>query len=162
MESTGRPNDPLSRFALSIFWINGLLMRTGDRLTRSIGQSSARWQVLGRVGDQPQTVAQIARNMGHARQSVQRIADVLATEGLVIYQENPADRRAQLLTLTPRGAEVLRTIYSLNQMWVRHIMTKLDPEHLDAVDDALEEIARILETDEQETTQQETSKQEGD
>src|SRR5690348_1847867 len=77
MESTGRPNDPLSRFALSIFWINGLLMRNGDRLTRSIGQSSARWQVLGRVGDQPQTVAQIARNMGHARQSVQRVANVL-------------------------------------------------------------------------------------
>ena len=76
MESTGKPNDPLSRFALSIFWINGLLLRNGDRLTRSIGQSSARWQVLGRVGDQPQTVAQIARDMGHARQSVQRVADV--------------------------------------------------------------------------------------
>ena len=90
-------------------------MRTGDRLTRSIGQSSARWQVLGRVGDQPQTVAQIARDMGHARQSVQRVADVLAAEGLVVYQENPADRRAQLLALTPQGAEVLKTIYSLNR-----------------------------------------------
>src|SRR5260370_11849015 len=101
MESTGRANDPLSRFALSIFWINGLLMRTGDRLTRSIGQSSARWQVLGRVGYQPQTVAQIARDMGHARQSVQRVADVLATEGLVVYQKNPAHRRAPLHARTP-------------------------------------------------------------
>ena len=162
MESTGRPNDPLSRFALSIFWTNGLLMRNGDRLTRSIGQSSARWQVLGRVGDQPQTVAQIARNMGHTRQSVQRVANVLATEGLVVYQQNPADRRAQLLALTPQGAEVLRTIYSLNQEWERHIMTKLNPEHLDAVADALEEIARILEADEQQTSHHETSKKEGD
>lgn len=155
MESTGRPSDPLSRFALSIFLINGLLMRNGDRLTRSVGQSSARWQVLGRVGDQPQTVAQIARNMGHARQSVQRVADVLATEGLVVYQENPTDRRAQLLALTPQGAEVLRTIYSLNQEWARHIMTKLDPEYLEAVADVLEEIARILEADEQQTNNQE-------
>jgi DNA-binding MarR family transcriptional regulator len=147
MESTGKPNDPLSRFALSIFWINGLLMRTGDRLTRSIGQSSARWQVLGRVGDQPQTVAQIARDMGHARQSVQRVADVLAKEGLVVYQRNPANRRAPLLELTPRGADILMTIYSLNEQWARHIMTKLTSEQLTAVADALEEIAHILEAD---------------
>jgi len=158
MESTGKPNDPLGRFALSIFGINGLLLRTGDRLTRSIGQSSARWQVLGRVGDQPQTVAQIARDMGHARQSVQRVADVLAKEGLVVYQDNPANRRAPLLALTPHGADILRTIYSLNEEWTRQIMTKLNPEQLDAVADALEEIAHILETDEQQTSQQETRK----
>ena len=158
MESTGKPNDPLGRFALSIFWINGLLLRTGDRLTRSIGQSSARWQVLGRVGYQPQTVAQIARDMGHARQSVQRVADVLAKEGLVVYQDNQANRRAPLLELTPHGAEILMSISSLNEEWTRQIMTKLNPEQVDAVADALEEIAHILEADEQQTSQQETRK----
>ncbi len=151
MKSTGKPNDPLGRFALSIFELNGLLIRNGDRLTRSIGQSSARWQVLGRVGYQSQTVAQIARDMGHARQSVQRVADVLAKEGLVVYQDNPADRRAQLLELTPQGGEILMTIYSLNEEWSRRIMTTLNPEQLAAVSDALEEIAHILETDEQNT-----------
>jgi DNA-binding MarR family transcriptional regulator len=151
VESTGKPNDPLGRFALSIFWINGLLLRTGDRLTRSIGQSSARWQVLGRVGYQPQTVSQIARDMGHARQSVQRVADILAKEGLVVYQQNPANRRAPLLELTPHGADILRTIYALNDAWTRQIMTKLTPEQLDAVTDALEEIGHILEADEQQT-----------
>jgi DNA-binding MarR family transcriptional regulator len=65
-----------------------------------------------------------------------------------------------LLALTPQGAEVLRTIYSLNQEWARHIMARLDPEHLDAVADTLEGIARILETDEQQTGQQKTSKKE--
>src|SRR5260221_11861452 len=74
MESTGKPNDPLGRFALSIFWIKGLLLRPGDRLTRSIGPSSARGQVLGRVGYQPQTVAQIGGDMCQARQSVPRVA----------------------------------------------------------------------------------------
>ena len=151
MESTGKPTDPLSRFALRIFWVNGLLLRTGDRLTRSIGQSSARWQVLGRVGDQPQTVAQIARDMGHARQSVQRVADILAKEGLIVYRQNPANRRAPLLELTPHGANILRTIYALNEEWTRHIMTKLQPEQLDAVADVLEKIAHILEADEQQT-----------
>jgi DNA-binding MarR family transcriptional regulator len=148
MNSTGIPNDPLSRFSLSVFRINGLLMRHGDSITRAIGQSSARWQVLGRVGYQSQTVAQMAREMGHARQSVQRIADVLAKEGLVIYKDNPADRRAQLLELMPQGAQILAAIYALNDEWTRYLMTKLDPEQLIAVADALEQIAQILEANE--------------
>ncbi len=53
---------------------------------------------------------------------------------------------------------MLRTISSLNEEWARHIMTKLNPEQLDAVADALEEIAHILEADEQQTSQQETRK----
>src|SRR5260221_4084500 len=113
MESTGIPDDPLSRFSLSIFRLNGLLMWNGDRITGSIGQSSARWQVLGRVGYQPQTVAQMAREMGHARQSVQRLADVLAKEGLVVYKDNPADQSARLLELTPQGGKTFlrRTLH---------------------------------------------------
>ena len=60
----------------------------------------------------------------------------------------------------PHGADILRTIYSLNEEWTRHIMTKLNPEQLDAVADALEEIAHIMEADEQQTSQQETRKEE--
>jgi DNA-binding MarR family transcriptional regulator len=146
MKSTGAPTDPLSRFALSIFKVYGLLMQNGDRMTRSIGQSSARWQVLGRAGYQPQTVAQMARDMGHARQSVQRVADVLAREGLVVYKDNPTDRRAKLVELTPQGIEVLMAIYALNEKWSHHIMAKLDPEQLTQIADALENIGDILET----------------
>lgn len=115
-------------------------------MTRSIGQSSARWQVLGRAGYAPQTVAQMARDMGHARQSVQRIADVLAKEGLVAYKDNPADRRAKLLELTPQGLEVLTAIYALNETWSQHIMDKLDPQQLSQLADALEKIGDILES----------------
>jgi DNA-binding MarR family transcriptional regulator len=146
MESTGAPDDPLSRFSLSIFRVYGLLMESGDRMTRALGQSSARWQVLGRAGYQPQTVAQMAREMGHARQSVQRVADVLEREGLVAYKDNPADRRAKLVELTPQGTEVLMAIYALNEKWSGHIMDKLDPDQLTRLADALENIGDILES----------------
>jgi DNA-binding MarR family transcriptional regulator len=152
MTASDVPDDPLSRFSLSIFRVNGLLMESGDRMTRSIGQSSARWQVLGRAGYAPQTVAQMAREMGHARQSVQRIADVLATEGLLAYIDNPADRRAKLVELTPRGAEVLATIYTLNETWSQHIMDKLDPQQLSQLADALEKIGDILESVQDQST----------
>lgn len=123
-------------------------MRSGDSMTRAIGQSSARWQVLGRTGYQAQTVAQIARDMGHARQSVQRIADVLVKEGLAIYRDNPADRRAQLLELTEQGVETLMAINALNDAWAQRIITSIDQEQLDTVNEALENLAQIFEADE--------------
>lgn len=145
MSSAEVPDDPLSRFSLSIFAINGLLMRSGEDVTRPLGQSSARWQVLGRAGYQPQTVAQMARDMGHARQSVQRIADALAEEGLVAYNDNPADKRARLVALTAQGETVLATIYARDQEDSRELMAELDLGQLVAIADALEGIARIFE-----------------
>ena len=146
MKSTEKPDDVWSTFALSIFKLNGLLMRVGEDITQAIGQSSARWQVLGRAYE-PQTVANMARDIGHTRQSVQRVADVLAREGLVVYKDNPADRRAQLLELTPQGLEVLTAIYVRQVEWSQRIMTKLNPEQLVEIADALEDIGQRLESD---------------
>lgn len=145
MSSAVVPDDPLSRFSLSVFAVNGLLLRSGERVTRPLGQSSARWQVLGRAGYRPQTVARMARDMGHARQGVQRIADTLAKEGLVAYKDNPADKRARLVELTPEGASVLDAIYARDHAWSRELLAKLDPERLADVADALDSIGRILE-----------------
>ena len=146
MKTTGKPDDAWSTFALTIFEINGLLMRAGDGITQSIGQSSARWQVLGRAFE-PQTVAKMARDMGHARQGVQRVADVLVKEGLIVYKDHPTDRRTKLLELTPQGMEVLTAIYVRQVEWSQRIMTKLNPEQLAMVADALEDIGQILETE---------------
>jgi DNA-binding MarR family transcriptional regulator len=146
VESKGKPEDVWSKFALSIFTLNGLLIQAGEGITQPIGQSSARWQVLGRAFE-PQTVAKIAREIGHARQSVQRVADVLEKEGLVVYKDHPADRRTKLLELTPQGREVLTAIYIRQLEWSQRIMAKLDPEQLTRIADALEGIGQVLETE---------------
>jgi DNA-binding MarR family transcriptional regulator len=137
------PEEAWTRFAMSVFKVNGLIIRAGEGITNPIGQSSARWQVLGRAYE-PTTVAKIAQDIGHARQSVQRQADILAAEGLVSYQDNPADRRARFLTLTPEGAEVLAQIYQRQVEWSLRIMTKLSPNQLAGLADALEDVAQVL------------------
>jgi DNA-binding MarR family transcriptional regulator len=144
MPTAEYPDTPLNRFAVSIFDMNGLLMRSGDRVTKAIGQSSARWQVLGRAGYRPHTVAQMARDMGHARQSVQRIADLLVEDGLAVFRDNPGDRRAKLLELTPRGAETLAAIYALDGAWSQKVLARLDPGELSGIAQALERIAGIF------------------
>src|SRR5204862_6638816 len=62
---------------------------------------------------QPQTVAQMAAGMGHARQSVQRVADVLQREGLIAYRPHPTDRRTKLVELTPQGHKVLGEVIGM-------------------------------------------------
>jgi DNA-binding MarR family transcriptional regulator len=97
---------PGSSLALEVFRLNGALIAAGDSLVAPLGLTSARWQVMGAVaeagGGLP--VAGIARNMGLVRQSVQRIADELADEGILRFAPNPHHRRAKLVQLTERGA----------------------------------------------------------
>ena len=49
------------------------------------------------------TVPQIAQMRPTSRQRMQRLADELAAEGLVIFIDNPKHRRSKLVQLTPRG-----------------------------------------------------------
>ena len=51
----------------------------------------------------PLTVPQIAQMRPTSRQRMQRLADELATEGLVEFIDNPKHRRSKLVQLTPKG-----------------------------------------------------------
>jgi len=48
----------MTNLILEIFRVNGLLLAAGDRLTRDLGLTSARWQVLGALAEGPLTAAQ--------------------------------------------------------------------------------------------------------
>jgi DNA-binding MarR family transcriptional regulator len=109
--------DAFSELVVRLFRLNGLLAAEGETLARPTGQTTARWQVLAMVEDGPLTVAQIARTLGLARQSVQRVADALEEFGLVTYEDNPRHRRARLVTLTDEGRVTLRTIQSAQRPW---------------------------------------------
>ena len=109
--------DALSELVVNVFRLNGLLAATGDSLAQPVGQTSARWRILAAVEGGPSTVAQVARAWGLARQSVQRVADVLVEERYCRYDENPGHRRAQLLRITPRGRRALRTIQAAQRAW---------------------------------------------
>jgi DNA-binding MarR family transcriptional regulator len=142
----GEVPDAWSTFALQIFRINGLIIRAGENISGPLGQSSARWQVLGRVL-QPQTVPDIARDIGLARQTVQRTADLLAAEGLVCFRAHPADRRTRLVELTPEGRRVLTALHESQVSWSVHLLERLDADVLRRTTDALDDIAAVLQQD---------------
>jgi DNA-binding MarR family transcriptional regulator len=117
--------DPLGALAVEVFRVNGLLLAAGDALTRDLGLSSARWQVLGalELAGRPLSVSQIARNMGLVRQSVQRVADELARDGFVSYAPNPDHRRAKLVIPTRKGREAFAAAMRRQGRWARRIAT---------------------------------------
>src|SRR5215472_432750 len=115
---------------------------SGEALARPAGQTLARWLVLETIQDAPATVAQVARTLHLARQGVQRLADVLVRDGLAVYQDNPAHRRAKLLQLTPRGRATLRTILTAQATWANALGAQLGE---DDVRQASILLGRILE-----------------
>lgn len=136
--------DAVSAVAVQVLRLAGLLLEAGDALAAPTGQTSARWRVLAAVEEAPATVATIARALGQARQSVQRVADLLAAEGLAAYEENPDDRRAMLVRLTSRGRSTLRAIQEAQRGWADRLGATIGARELDTASATLARVADAL------------------
>lgn len=132
--------DAFTSFVVEIASLGHFLTAAGEALAREGDQSLARWVVLEAVAAAPATVSDIARRRGMARQPVQRIADVLVSDGLATYRANPNHRRAQLLGLTPDGEAVLVRILTRQKAWADAHGAAIG---IDALDRARELVASI-------------------
>ena len=139
-----RAGDAFSGLVVRLFRLNGILAAEGDALARPTGQSSARWQVLAMVEGGPMTVAQIARTLGLARQSVQRVADALASAGLLSYEDNPRHRRARLAGLTNEGQSVLERIQAAQRPWADELGGAVGERDLERVNATLDRVLAAL------------------
>lgn len=110
----------MTKLILESFRLHGLLLVAGTRLTHKAGLTSARWQVLSAVARsaEPKPVAWVARDMGLARQSVQRVVDDLEAAGFLSFQPNPRHKRATLLAITDEGRRAFDAITGLQVPWV--------------------------------------------
>ena len=93
-----------------VFELSGALRRVGHIIARAEGQTHARWQLLNAALGGDKTVSQIARRLGLARQGVQRVADILVSEGLALYKSNPDHKRAPLVEASRQGKRVLKRL----------------------------------------------------
>jgi DNA-binding MarR family transcriptional regulator len=136
--------DAVSLLAVQVLRLAGLLIDAGDALAAPSGQTSARWRVLAAIEEEPATVATIARALGQARQSVQRVADLLAADGLTEYDDNPDDRRAMLVQLTARGRSALRAIQAAQRGWADEIGAAVGERQLRAASVTLARVTDVL------------------
>ncbi|MCC8975868.1 MarR family winged helix-turn-helix transcriptional regulator [Bradyrhizobium brasilense] len=127
--------EALSTLIPDLFRLNSLLFTSGDRLVAGLGLTSARWQILGAIvaAERPQPVAWLARDLGAARQNVQRIVNDLEGDGLVAFETNPHHRRAQLVVLTAKGRQSFDAAMRLQLPWVNGLADGLSMKDLETV-----------------------------
>ncbi len=105
MSSRTPAGNAFSAVAVQLFLLGARLELEGDTIAGVAKQTSARWRVLAALEGGPATVAAMARRLNLKRQSVQRIADDLADEGVLLAVPNPGDARASLMSLSASGAK---------------------------------------------------------
>ena len=139
---------------LESFRLNGRLLAKGDEIAAELGMTSARWQVLGTlvIADEGITVAEIARRMGLARQSVQRVTHDLLQEKLVRYADNPRHPRWQLVVPTARGLKVRAQLEERRRAWSSEVVTEMSLAELQTAAAVLRKLRNRLTAETTEAT----------
>jgi DNA-binding MarR family transcriptional regulator len=132
MAERTRAGDLVTDLVLPVFELNGEFLAAAEDMTRPVGLTPAWWQVLGATLDEPLPVAEIARRvgLGLARQSVQRVADLLVAKDWARYLDNPRHRRAKLLEPTPAGRRALGRLAGAQHDWADAVGAAVPEEDL--------------------------------
>ncbi len=135
--------DALTDLVLPAFELNGEFLAAAEEMTRPVGLTPAWWQVLGATLEEPLPVAEVARRvgLGLARQSVQRVADVLVERGWARFRDNPAHRRAKLLEPTDAGREAVSGLRDAQHAWADAVGAEIGEDEIRAT---LESVRRIV------------------
>jgi DNA-binding MarR family transcriptional regulator len=118
-------------------WFNNALVRhLADSgwplLTRT---QSLTFATLGPAGARP---ADLARTVGISRQSMQKVLEELQAAGLVETRPDPVDRRAKLVTVSPRGQQMVEQAKAVLEQLEAELNQRIGPEHVAGLRRALE------------------------
>ena len=130
---------------LEVFRLNGRLLAAGDDLSKPVGLTSARWQVMGAIEEQGRSAAQVGRKMGLTRQNVQRLADALEREGMVFYAPNPDHQRAKLICLTERGKKALEKVERHQVAWANRMASNVSHPEMKTALEVLKKLRSAVE-----------------
>lgn len=104
------------------------LHRIVDQAMSSAGVSLARAKVLMRLDAHgPMKQATLAGLLGFAPRTVTETVDGLERDGLVTRSDDPNDRRARIVSLTPAGQEALATAIKVRAKAMDEIFGVLSP-----------------------------------
>lgn len=153
----------MTDLVLEVFRLNGELLASGDALVANLGLTSARWQVMGAIALSlvPLPVAHLARNMGLARQSVQRLVDEMKRDGLVCLAPNQHHRRAMLVLLTEAGEAAYRAAMMRQERWADRVAVDFTTSEIETAAAILHRLRQRLDEEESQRSHQQTGADHG-
>jgi DNA-binding MarR family transcriptional regulator len=132
----------ITELVLLVLDVYGTIYANGQKITRPLGQSPARWQIMGQLEHESLTVSQLARRIGNSRQAVQRLADDMTRDKLTQFVENPDHHRSPKLELTLAGISTLGKINSRQRTWADRLAKEMSA---DAVSQTIRGVRRLSE-----------------
>jgi DNA-binding MarR family transcriptional regulator len=109
------------------------------------GLSLAQFHLLEPLADGPHTNRQLAESAAVSSPTATRMIDVLVARGLVTRVEDPSDRRAVLISLTPAGRRALEAKLREYERVREQIAAALQLEERAVAADLLHRLAEVIE-----------------
>jgi DNA-binding MarR family transcriptional regulator len=129
-----------------------VLLQVGRELrreAREVGVSPEQVSILVAIKYTPGIgVRELATRERVSPPALSNHVDRLERDGLVSRTPDASDRRRVGLALTDEGQRVLRRVRSRRTAWLATRLRGLEPEELEAVEAAIEPLARLLREDE--------------
>jgi DNA-binding MarR family transcriptional regulator len=108
------------------------------RYVKSSGLSMPQFGILMNLHNrQTCGVSDISEHMEISAAAASQLVEKLVQSGLLVREEDPIDRRAKRLTLSPRGLELIETGLEARSQWVDELITTLTPAEYETVVSAL-------------------------
>lgn len=118
--------------------------RTWAELEVEVGVSEAQGEILASVDAGDRQVSAVAESCGRHVSTASRLVDQLVRSGHLDRVEDPDDRRAVLLTLTPEGVAALRSIEERHGAMLGEALRRLGPSGASRLADAIEQLAATV------------------
>jgi DNA-binding MarR family transcriptional regulator len=116
-----------------------LVARVGVRLDRPLYGILGRLQAAG-----PQRTSDIATHLGVGISTVSRQIAQLETEGLVQRGSDPSDRRATIIGLTEKGAQLVARLRAARREFLSGVLDDWSPTDIDDLGRLLERLTDDL------------------
>ena len=147
-EQKGLNGPPLSRkrsIALKLSVIARQLRLSFDQGAERSGLTRAKWTLIATVAGRPgATQRQIAEALEVREITAGRLIDRLCDEGYLKRRENPSDRRAYCVYLTPAAQPVLDKLDEVARVHEAALFSGFASEDLERLDASLDALARNI------------------
>ena len=131
--------------ALKLTVIARQLRVTFDQSVEQSGLTRAKWTLIATVAQHPgATQRTIAEALEVREITAGRLVDRLCEEGYLKRQENPSDRRAYCVYLTPAAQPLLDTLDELAKIHEAAIFAGFEPADIGKLEEYLDAIGRNL------------------
>jgi DNA-binding MarR family transcriptional regulator len=135
-------------------WMDAFMQRSmGNwwRFAKSTGLSMPQFSLMSQMYHRGACgMSGISERFEITPAAASQMVDKLVQSGYVVREEDPTDRRAKTLNLTPKGRQLIEAGNEERYRWVEDLAGKLNAEERIQIVDALERMTRAIQELEEE------------